>query len=224
MADAGGAATASATGVPGPHVWRRRASRWLAVAAVLGGVAIAAGNLYVIRDTREQMVADVAAAPARPVAIVLGNWVFPGGLVSSDLHQRLEVALELYRAQRVERIIVSGATRTAEDYDEPTTMRAWLVRRGVPAERITLDPGGHRTAATMADAAALGVRSALICTQAYHLPRALYLARHAGLAALGVVARSGRGSWWAALRNVVREGLARAETVVEVALRGVRAN
>jgi SanA protein len=222
MAKAGTAPVASAP--PGPRPWRRRALRLLGLLAGVGAVAVAAGNLYVIGGTRDQLVADVASAPARPVAIVLGNKVFPGGIVSGDLHRRLEIALELFRAQRVERVIVSGAVYAARDYDEPTTMRAWLVRRGVPFDRITLDPGGHRTAATMADAAARGVRAALICTQAYHLPRALYLARHAGIAALGVVASSGPSNLWEELRNFVREGLARPETVVEVALRGVRAD
>jgi len=85
-----------------------------------------------------------------------------------------------------------------------------------------IDPHGYRTAATMADAAAMGVRSALIATQPYHLPRSVYLALHAGIDAIGVPARTGDGGlpdrWHASLREL----LARAEIVVEVALRGVR--
>ena len=75
----------------------------------------------------------------------------------------------------------------------------------------------------MADAAALGVRSALVVSQGYHLPRALYLARHAGIDAVGVPAPAGeRALDGAALRVFVRETAARAEIVLEVALRGVR--
>ena len=102
-------------------------------------------------------------------------------------------------------------------------MAAWLEAHGVPPADVVLDGGGHRTAATMADAAALGVRSALVATQAYHLPRALYLARHAGIDAVGVPAPFAELSWLAKLRVYVRETLARAEVVVEVAVRGVRA-
>jgi SanA protein len=74
----------------------------------------------------------------------------------------------------------------------------------------------------MADAAALGVRSALVVSQRYHLPRALYLARHAGIDAVGVPAQDTHEGWASLAKLFVREAAARAETVVEVALRGVR--
>ena len=75
----------------------------------------------------------------------------------------------------------------------------------------------------MAGAAALGVKAALVATQAYHLPRSLYLARRAGIDAVGVPATRGRRSTWQNMHTYIREILARAETVIEVALRGVRA-
>ncbi len=99
-------------------------------------------------------------------------------------------------------------------------MAVWLQQHGVPKEAIVIDPAGRRTAATMANAAALGIRSALIATQAFHLPRSLYLARGAGIDAVGVPASSGGLHFM----TTIRESLARAEIVVEVALRGVRGN
>jgi SanA protein len=199
----------------GPRPWRRA----LAIAAALLLALVAVANVYVIATTRARIVAGVGEAPPRPVAVVLGNKV-ANGTPSGGLAERLEVALELYRTARVQRLIVSGAVHG--DYDEPRAMAAWLVQRGVPASAIILDGGGHRTAATMADVAAMGVRAALICTQPYHLPRALYLARHAGVDALGVPSSDRRASPYETIRSFVREGLARAETVVEVAFRGVR--
>ena len=94
----------------------------------------------------------------RPYAIVLGNRVFADGTPCHELAARLETALALYRAGRAGKLIVSG--RVGEGYDEPHAMAAWLEARGVPPADIVVDAGGHRTAATMADAAALGVRSA----------------------------------------------------------------
>jgi len=132
---------------------------------------------------------------------------------------RLETGLALYKAGRAGKIIVSGGVR---DNDEPRAMAAWLEAREVPRADIILDPGGHRTAATMADAAALGVRSAHVVSQGYHLPRALYLAGKAGIDASGVPAPKVDGGSRDAGRVFIREGLARAETLVEVALRGVR--
>jgi SanA protein len=207
---------------------RRRLLR-LAMLIVASGLAVAAAlvaaaSAHLVAAARPETAASVAAAPARPVAIVLGNQVLPNGSPSATLERRLAVALALYRAGRAQRLFVSGATLAADGYDEPAAMAAWLEARGVPAGDIERDRGGHRTAATMADAAARGVRGALICTQAYHLPRSLYLAHAAGIDAVGVAAEDidAPGSLEAA-RVALRETLARAETVVEVAVRGVTA-
>jgi SanA protein len=200
----------------------RRALALAALAALSGAALIAAGNAYVLGTTRGQIVPGVGAAPERPTAIVLGNRIFAGGIPGAELEERLALALALHRAGRARRLLVSGAAHG--DYDEPAVMAAWLERRGVPLADILLDRGGHRTAATMADAAAWGIRSALVCTQAYHLPRALYLARKAGIDALGVPAGGpGAAGGHTVTRVLVREILARAEAVVEVALRGVQA-
>jgi len=204
-------------GAPGP---RRRALRWLLLALLVGVAAVTAANLYLAAAARPAILAGVSAAPARPYAIVLGNRVFPDGSPSDELAARLETALALHRAGRAGKIVVSGMVH--ENYDEPRAMAAWLEARGVPAGDIVRDAGGHRTAATMADAAALGIRSALIVTQEYHLPRALYFARHAGIDALGVPSPTRFGRRLVAIRVFFREAAARAETVVEVAVRGVR--
>jgi vancomycin permeability regulator SanA len=196
----------------------RRRSRWLrpllAVAVVLVGCVVA-GNVYLVASTSGAVLPDVAAAPARPYVIVLGNKTV-AGVPCRELAARLEVSRALYAAGQVRKIVVSGAVRP--HYEEPYTMAAWLERHGVPRQAIVIDPGGHRTAATMANAAALGIHEAVIATQAYHLPRSIYLARHAGIDAVGVPAASNERSF----KTVIREWLARAEVLIEVALRGVR--
>jgi SanA protein len=199
-------------------VWR--ALRALLRLVALGLLALVAGNAWVIFTARNDIVDSVAAAPARPVAIVLGNKVFSDGSVSREMAYRLHVALDLFRAGKVERLFLSGAATPT--YDEPGAMAGWLERRGVPRSAMILDPKGFRTAATMADAAAQGLKDVLICTQWYHLPRSLYIARHAGLRATGVPADPTGGVFADRLHSFVREGLARAEIVGEVALRGVQ--
>lgn len=201
--------------------WRRLGRAGLAV-VLLGLAALAAGNAWLFHAASREVVAGVAEAPARPVAIVLGNRVFSDGSLSRELAARVRVALDLYRAKKVRLIFLSGATRPGDLYDEPAAMAGWLERRGVPPSALVLDGEGHRTAATMADAAARGFRDVLVCTQAYHLPRALYLARHAGIDAVGVPAEPVAALFWDRVHSLVREGLARPETIVEVALRGVR--
>jgi SanA protein len=193
-----------------------------ASAAALFLAAIVAGNVWVIYTAARDIAPTVAAAPERPVAIVLGNRVFSDGSISRELGERVRVALELYRAKKVRKLFLSGAARPDQSYDEPRAMAGWLERRGVPREDLILDGHGHRTAATMADAAALGFHDVLVCTQAYHLPRALYLARHAGMNATGVAAAPPYGTFIDEAHTFMREGLARAEIIAEVAFRGVR--
>lgn len=203
---------------PGPP--RPRALRWLGAVVVVALAYVTAANVFLIARTRPATVSGVDAAPARPYAIVLGNRVFPDGAPCAELGARLQTTLALYRAGRAAKIIVSGGVRGA--YNEPRAMAAWLKARGVKPADLTEDPGGHRTAATMADAAALGARSALVVTQEYHLPRSLYLARRAGIDAVGVPAPDRREGWMDWFRVFCRESAARAEIVVEVALRGVK--
>lgn len=206
----------AAAGLPPRRRWRR----WLAGGAALVAAYVAGANAYLIAKARAVTVSDVAAAPSRPFAIVLGNHVYPDGTPADELEERLKTALQLYAAGRVQKVIASGEVRPG--YDEPRAMVAWLAARGVKAEDLIVDPGGYRTAATMADSAALGVRSALVVTQAYHLPRSIFLARHAGIDAVGVPALPRRERMVVSARIFVREIAARAEIVLEVALRGVR--
>jgi SanA protein len=199
---------------------RSRAPKWLAALVLVGFAYVAGANVFLIARARPATVSSVGAAPVRPYAIVLGNRVFPGGVPCVELASRLQTALALYRAGRAPKIIVSGMVRGA--YDEPGAMAAWLEARGVKPADVIADPRGHRTAATMADAAALGARAALVVTQGYHLPRSLYLARHAGIDAIGVPAPEFRSDWMDSLRVFSRETSARAEIVLEVAFRGVK--
>jgi SanA protein len=198
--------------------WLRRAL----IVLVIFAAAVAGGNLYVLSTTSPAIFPSADVAPARPYVIVLGNRVFPGDIPAPELANRLNVGLALYRGKRAARIIVSGRVGSVS-YDEPRAMRAWLIAQGVPVADVITDPGGYRTAATMAGAAALGVRAALIATQDYHLPRALYLARHAGIDAVGVPAPRSAVKMYDKARVWLREAFARVEIILEVAFRGVKA-
>lgn len=199
---------------------RRRWLPWLGAVALLGLAYVGATNLFLIASARGATVGSVDEAPVRPFAVVLGNRVFPGDVPCQELAARLDTALALYQKGRAQKVIVSGQVRG--HYSEPRAMAAWLEARGVKPADIIKDPGGHRTAATMAGAVALGARAALVVTQAYHLPRSLFLARRAGLDAVGVPAPPRTMGFFNTARGFVRETAARAEIVVEVALRGVR--
>ncbi len=200
-----------------------RQGRWgrrLALGAALAVALVVGANAYLIARSRGAVIADFSQTPPRPYAMVLGSHVYPSGAPSRELAARLETGRQLYRAGLARRIIVSGLAEAG--YDEPDAMAAWLERRGVAPIDVVIDRGGYRTAASMADAVAAGVQSLLVVSQPYHLPRALYLARHAGLQAIGVPAAEVERAVPDRIYGFVRETTARAEIILEVAARGVR--
>jgi SanA protein len=138
-------------------------------------------------------------------AIVLGCRV-NGEEVSGCLEERLGTALELYTSGRVQRLLLSGDHGT-KGYDEVNAMMDWLAARGIPREHIFLDHAGFDTHDTMVRAhAVFQVRDAVIVSQAFHLPRAVFLAQAAGLTVMGVSADPPEGSVCAGSR--IREPLA----------------
>lgn len=206
------------------RIWNVRPLRRLikagAIAAILTALLTAGINAWVILVTKTDCYPSAARVPAtKPgeqsyqAAIVLGARVWKSGRPSLVLRDRLATALELYRLGRVPKIIVSG-DHGRNDYDEVNIMAAWLVAAGVPQEDVFLDHAGFDTYDTMMRAAKIfGLKRALVVTQGFHLPRAVYLARRAGIEACGVRAdyRQYQGTIW----NETRESLARVKCVLE---------
>ena len=131
---------------------------------------------------------QVDEAPEAEVAVVFGAAVYRGGRLSPMLRDRVETAVQLYHEGKVERLLFSGDNRS-EDYDEPGQMTAYAVRRGVPASAIQQDRAGLRTYDTCYRARHIfGLESAVLVTQSFHLPRALFTCRQLGVEVLGVSA------------------------------------
>lgn len=130
----------------------------------------------------------VGQAPEAQAAIVLGAAVWSGGRPSPVLEDRLLTGVELYRAGKVKKLLLSG-DHGRRSYDEVNAMRRFVVRRGVAERDVFMDHAGFSTYETMYRARdVFRVRSAIVVTQQFHLPRAVFLARRLGLDAVGVAA------------------------------------
>lgn len=141
-------------------------------------------------------------APA-PVAIVLGAGVKPDGKPSDALADRLEQALQLYKSGKVRKLLLTGDHGT-QTYDETNCMRRFVLENGVRAEDVFCDHAGFSTHDSLARARQVfGVERAIVVTQAFHLPRALYTAKALGIEASGTPCdRHAYGkAWWFALRE-----------------------
>lgn len=145
----------------------------------------------------------VDAVPEQRVAVVFGAAVYANGRLSPILRDRVETAVQLYEAGQVTHIIMSGDNRE-DHYNEPQAMMAYAVAQGVPATAIQPDFAGLRTYDTCYRARHIfGVDTAVLVTQAFHLPRALFTCRQLGIDAIGVVAdlRPYRGAEWYEFRE-----------------------
>jgi SanA protein len=128
----------------------------------------------------------VSEIPTRRVAIVFGAGLWRDGSPTPVLVDRVTTAANLYFAGKVEKLLMSGDNRFV-DYNEPEAMRQLALSLGVPFEAIVLDYAGRRSYDTCYRAKAIfKVDQAILVTQAFHMPRVIYLCNRLGIDSVGV--------------------------------------
>ena|SRR3989344_4915345 len=164
-----------------PTRWLKRL---LSVVVVLAFVGLAV-PVYMDYKTADYIVFNPSEASTSTVAMVLGASVIQGE-PSPVLRERALGALELYRTGKVQKILVTGDDSVA-GFDEVTPVREMLQAEGVLAEDIFLDHAGFDTYSSMYRARdVFEIKDVVVVTQAFHLPRAVFLARTLGLEAYGL--------------------------------------
>ena len=174
--------------------WMRRwSTRLLSYLAFAGAAAMLAGvtfllvtNWWVHRQGFHWRTYDsLPEVPAHDFAIVPGTGSSDFA-VTDRLRNRLLAGLSLYRTHKVKAILVSGVGNRPGGGDEVSSAQTWLRAHGVKPADIVIDRFGLRTLDTMQRAVnVFGVTSAVICTQAQHADRTLFLAHAAGIDAVG---------------------------------------
>jgi len=155
----------------------------LVAVVLLGGL-----RLWIEHKTRDRIYVRIEDVPSRAVAIVLGAGLWADGSLTPVLADRVATAADLYRAGAVRVLLFTGDNRFV-DYNEPQAMFEYAVRLGVPEDAIVLDYAGRRTYDSCYRARAIfGVDRALVVTQRFHAPRALYLCDALGVDAVAAVA------------------------------------
>lgn len=118
--------------------------------------------------------------------VILGAAVWPGGRASPALERRIgygwRAALEWPDAP----VFCSGGLGEHPP-SEAAVMAARLAERGLSPDRLVLDEDSRDTLENVVAAAAFmrrsGLSHAVVCTDAYHLPRACMIFRQLGLVA-----------------------------------------
>lgn len=185
-----------------------------AVAVVV--LFVVACNLAVVKTAESRMYTDVSAVPQNRVGLLLGtNPIGRTGNPNTFYVNRIQAALALYRAGKVERFLISG-DNSREEYDEPTWMKEDLMKAGVPDSVIYLDYAGFRTYDSMVRAKEVfGLNAFTIISQPFHNERAIYLATRKGMDVVGFNAQDTQFRRWK-IRMTMREWLARTKAVLDV--------
>jgi SanA protein len=169
-----------------PVLWTIVAVIVLLILALL--VVVLATSLVITSSAGSHIVKSAQDAPKAKVAIILGALVYTDGTPSPMLGDRLATGVALYKAGKVQKLLLSG-DHGQTTYDEVNAMRKYCLAQGVLDQDIFMDHAGFDTYETMYRARdVFKVTDCLVVTQGFHLPRAVYIARTLGLDATGVVA------------------------------------
>ncbi|MEH8187650.1 ElyC/SanA/YdcF family protein [Aeromonas allosaccharophila] len=163
---------------------------------------------WIVSDARHYTHDKVDEVPYNRVAVVLGTSKYlSGGGPNHYFKYRIKAAAELYNNAKVDFIIVSGDNATVQ-YNEPRQMRRALIKAGIPASAIYMDFAGFRTLDSVVRAREVfGQDRFTVVSQGFHNERAIFIARHFGIDAVGFNAED--PSAYQGIRTRVREVFAR---------------
>jgi SanA protein len=157
----------------------------LLILAIIGLLVLLISRLITGLYARGR-VYTASEVPTQRVAIVFGAGLWRNGSPTPVLIDRVTTAANLYFAGKVEKLLMSGDNRFV-DYNEPEAMRQLALSLGVPDEAIVRDYAGRRSYDTCYRAKAIfGVTQAILVTQAFHMPRTIYLCNKLGVDSIGV--------------------------------------
>ena len=194
--------------------WLRRLARVVLVLVVLVCGVVAYANFTAVWASRGRLFTEVSELPASKVGLVFGTTDRVNGRENLYFRYRIDAAVRVWRAGKLETLIVSGDNRSRY-YNEPEKMKQALIERGIPEERIVCDFAGLRTLDSVVRAKEIfGADSMLFISQRFQNERAIYLAKANGIQAHGFNARDVETQ--AGLKTRIREVGARVKMWLDV--------
>ncbi len=174
-------------------------------------------NYIVVRDTKSQIYYSVKDIPKNKVGLLLGTAKYMDkakNIVNLYYQYRIDAAVALYMAGKIDYIIVSGDNST-QYYNEPLMMKNDLLARGVPEGRILFDNAGFRTLDSILRCRDIfGQNKFTIISQRFHDQRALYIANKKNIEAVAYCAEDGD----AYIATGIREKFARVKMIADLLL------
>ena len=173
-------------------------------------------NKWVTASTEKQLYSDVNMIPHNKVGLVLGTSKHLGGGYLNPFYiYRINAAITLYKAGKIDFVLVSGDNGT-RSYDEPTTMQDDLIAAGIPKEKIFMDYAGFRTLDSILRCKfVFGEDNITIISQPFHNQRAVFIANHKGVNAIAFNAKDVSKN--AGFKTLLREKFARVKMLLDLA-------
>ena len=185
------------------------------------GLALAAASViitdrWVSSSTKDQLYNSIQRIPHNKTGLLLGTSKYlKHGLINYYYLYRIDAAVALFKAGKIDFILISG-DNGKEYYNEPETMQADLIARGVPKEKIFLDYAGFRTLDSILRCKEVfGENRVTVISQPFHNQRAVFIANRKGVGAIGFNAKD--VNRYGGFRTQVREKFARVKMLLDLA-------
>lgn len=193
--------------------------KWTSIIVVLICLSIIWSNYWIISSTKTQLYTDITKIPSRKVGLVLGaSKQTSRGTSNLYFMYRIQAAYQLFKAHKVQYLLVSGDNHV-KGYDEPSDMRDALLALGVPDSCIVLDYAGFRTLDSVVRCEEVfGEDSVTIISQEFHNQRAVFIANKSHISAIAFNAQEVNKNY--SFRTRIREYFARVKCVLDIYVLG----
>lgn len=181
---------------------------------LFGLLAMYLSNRIVTKNASTKLYFSVINIPKKKVGLLLGTIKYlADGRINLYYQFRVDAAVKLFKENKIEFIIVSGDNGSIR-YDEPTAFKEDLIKAGIPENKIFLDYAGFRTLDSVVRVKEIfGQEDIIVISQKFHNERAIYLAEHFNIKAVGFNAKNVQRL---VLKVQIREYLARVKMFLDI--------
>jgi SanA protein len=176
---------------------------------------IMVSDFTVNRAAKDKVYLAAEEVPFNRVGLFLGTGKYlSNGHINLYYKHRIDAAVKLYKANKVDFILVSG-DNSSREYDEPSTIKEDLINAGVPPSKIYLDYAGFRTLDSVVRCREIfGQDRITVISQEFHNERAIYIAQKNDIDAVGFNAKDVSVNY--GFKTQLREKLARVKMMLDL--------
>jgi len=185
------------------------------VLIVLAVISILISNKLIEKASQNKLFDSTEIIPQNKVALLLGTGKYTQGkYINLYYKYRIEATIKLYESGKINFILISG-DNSRKEYDEPNTMKQDLMEKGIPEDKIYLDYAGFRTLDSVVRCKEIFNQSKItIISQKFHNQRAIFIAQHYNIDAIGFNAQDVSVYW--GFKTRMREHLARVKVMIDL--------